>query len=107
MRDPPSKYGFPPLNGRALPESIPWDTPISELSELWVLKDCADCGEGKVPLRLIAAQRGWKLTLRTIVPRLRCSECGNTLRRARLTADAAGTGGRHGALPRYLELPLR
>jgi hypothetical protein len=107
VRDPPSKYGFPPLRDTTLPDSVPWNTPISELSGLWLLKDCPDCGEAKVPLRKIAADRGWKLTLRTIVPRLRCGQCGNPLRSARLTDDAAGTDGRHGARPRYLDLPLR
>ena len=93
-----------PVHGRHLPDSVPWDTPISELSDLWLLKDCARCGEEKVPLRLVASERGWRLTLRIIVPRLRCIRCGNPLRRARLTDDPGGTEGRHGARPRLLDL---
>jgi len=94
--DPPTRYPLPPedISG-VLPPTIPWDTPIAELSSCWLAISC-DCGTSSLlPLRLMAAQRGWKLTLRSIVPRLRCKQCGGRPGRVVLTVTPAGDGGMH------------
>lgn len=92
------RYPLPPegIAGR-LPENIPWDTPISELSSCWLWIDCSGCGNSMLyPLRLMASNLGWKRTLRTTVPHLRCKHCSAKPSRVVLTADPAGDGGRRG-----------
>ena len=75
-RDPPSKYGFPPLLDQRLPAEVPWDTPIAELSGLSLSVTC-DCGRSlRMPLRLLAATIGHKRTLRIILPKIVCKTCG-------------------------------
>ena len=67
-----TRYGWPPDRDpfEPFPTVIPWDVPISELSNLWLYIS----GGGRtveMPLKLMAAQRGWNLTLRQIIPRLK------------------------------------
>jgi hypothetical protein len=90
------------------PDAVPWDMPISELSKWWLHLQCGRCEHTTyIPLRLLAAQRGWFVTLRQIVPRLRCSRLGcdhapPTL--CRLDQDASGVNGRAGFVPKSLDL---
>lgn len=76
MRDQPTRYPFPELRPvYELPSAIPWDTPIAELSGLWLVVECLDHGSMLYPLRRMAADVGHKRTLRSIVPKLKCGKC--------------------------------
>lgn len=75
-----TRYGFPPQRDpyEPFPREIPWDTPISDISGFWLHIEGAK-STTEYPLRLMAAQRGWNVTLREIVPRLK-DEHGPPLR---------------------------
>src|ERR1700761_1371679 len=78
-------YGFPDLQiSQQLPASIPWDTPIAEMTGLSIEIQCIDHGTVDMPLRYLAAHIGHKRTLRTIVPKLKCRKCGSRPIRALL-----------------------
>lgn len=86
-----TKYPMPPDRPAPFPDRAPWDTPISELP-FWLEIKC-QCGRSTAyPLRLLAARVGWKKTLRSIVPRLKCEaeECQQRPERVRLSADGTG-----------------
>lgn len=72
MREKPTRYGFPPDRPafEPFPTEIPWDTPIHEISGWWLNIEADDGSSIRTPLRLMAAEHGWKLTLRQILPRL-------------------------------------
>lgn len=92
--EPKTPYPFPPHDIDSLfPEEVPWDLPIADLSRFSVEIAC-DCHEGvtKYPLRLMAAELGWKRTLRTIVPKLRCKHCGARPLSVALIERANGDG---------------
>jgi hypothetical protein len=63
---PPERDPFEPF-----PAEIPWDTPISDISSWWLQIDSSTGSTTLYPLRLMAARKGWNLTLRTILPLLR------------------------------------
>ncbi len=65
---------MPPGGLEQFPDQVPWSVPIFQMSNWWLTIDCR-CGEKKVPLRLLAARIGWRITLREIVPFLRCATC--------------------------------
>lgn len=91
MAKPKTRYPLPPERDpfEPFPDTIPWNTPISELQ--WWLEIGCSCGETvKYPLRLMAAEQGWKLTLSAIVPRLRCSRCNSRPETVRLDEDGTG-----------------
>lgn len=91
MADERTPYPLPPLAevGARLPDEVPWDTPIADLAAFWIEARCA-CGENAyLPLRLLAARVGWKRTLRTVMPRLRCSACGGRPSEVWLCENAA------------------
>lgn len=93
----PHRFPFPPARDpfEAFPTSVPWDTPIAEISSRWLELRCAACDKATMyPLRLMAAERGWELTLRTIVPRLRCQGCGAKPTTLQLVEDGGGEHGR-------------
>jgi hypothetical protein len=79
MRDRGDKtrFGYPPEGNsfEPFPQAVPWDKSISELTNWWLAVDCCR-GTVRMPLRLMAAERGWQLTLREVVRHLRCSQCG-------------------------------
>lgn len=108
MRDDPPTPPLPPEREayEPFPEQIPWDTPISELSNWWLLLTCQCMGSGHsaYPLRLMAARVGWDMTLRMVVPRLRCEKCGERPAEIWFVDDAAGDTGRFGAKTKRLRL---
>lgn len=77
MRDLQTPFPFPPLEGAEarFPETPPLDVEIFRMSSWWLRITCG-CGDTHTPLRLLAAQRGWRITLRQLVPKLRCTRCG-------------------------------
>ena len=70
-------FPFPPLEGAEVrfPDAPPLDVEIARMSNWWLRLTCA-CGDTHTPLRLLAAERGWRITLRRLVPKLRCKRCG-------------------------------
>jgi hypothetical protein len=76
-RDDHTRYGLPPERApfEPFPAEIPWDTPISDLSSWWLEIRAGDV-TSRYPLRLMAAEQGWQVTLREIVPRLRSASNG-------------------------------
>jgi hypothetical protein len=107
MYTPKSRHGFPPERDRDLPEAVPWDRPIHELTGLWLVIRCGGCGGGtEVPLRLMAAEHGWNLTLRTIVPKLRCrvESCRARPSKVELVKNPADQGFKVGRPQRALNL---
>lgn len=97
MPDERLPYPFPPAPTIAeLPAAVPWDSAIADLAGLWLECRCG-CGENAyLPLRRLAAQLGWKRTLRTILPRLKCSSCGGRPDVVNLLAEPASkTAPRH------------
>lgn len=107
MRSPikETPFPYPPLEGAEtiFPDTPPWDTPICRLSNWWFAMTC-DCGTKHHPLRLMAAERGWRLTLRRIVPTLRCKTCGQRPTGVMLVDTPQGDGGRYGATSATLRL---
>lgn len=105
---PPEKpkppFPFPPRETALtkFPDTIPWDTPISQMANWWIKTRCG--GEtGAYPLRLLAAERGWDLTLRDLVRRLVCEGTGE--RGALWLVDTPqGDRGRYGAKAKSLVL---
>lgn len=102
--DQQTRYGFPPERDpyEAFPATIPWDTPISEMG--WHLVRVCCNTRSVYPLRLMAAQQGWHLTLRDIVPRIRCSTCGQQPAALRLHKNGTGEHGMMGAHDPWLDL---
>lgn len=106
MRDvTPTPFPFPPLEGGEVrfPESPPLGVEIFRMSNWWLRITCP-CGDRSTPLRLLAAERGWRVTLRDLVPKLRCSTCGQRPSSVHLEDTAAGEAGRHGARVKSLRL---
>lgn len=88
--DPATRYPLPPNRDQRVPDVAPLDTEISELAGLWLRTEC-QCGRSSsLPLRLLAAQLGWRKTLGTIVPKLRCKECGSAPISVILVSDPSG-----------------
>lgn len=79
------------------PDKTPWEAAIWTLP--WWLQITCSCRLGSVqqPLRLMSAQIGWRVTLRQIVPRLRCKHCGNRPREVWLVDSPRGDEARPGA----------
>lgn len=105
-----TRYGFPPEPDppASLPAEVPWDTEIQYLSGFWIKHGCG-CGHvGISPLRRMAADHGWRLTLRQVATRYRCRECGGKAPVLLVLVDTP-TGGAVGAigLGRGRELDLR
>ena len=98
-------FPLPPTEGglETFPERVPWGTPIFEMSNWWLTVNCR-CGEKQVPLRLLAAKIGWRITLREIVPFLRCSTCRERPSNVQLVDDPSGDTGRFGAKVKRLQL---
>jgi hypothetical protein len=105
MKSQTTRYGFPPLLEAELPETIPWDVPIHELSGLWLTVVCGGCGTtSQLPLRLMAAEQGWDRTLRQIVPKLRCRNCSGLPSKLELLVNPADQGFKVGRPQRRLDL---
>jgi len=90
--DPPTRYPLPEF--RLFPREVPWDTPISDLSGWWLSSTCDEHGTVAYPLRLMAANLGWKRTLRSIVPKLKCKSCGGRPIKVELV-EYAGMNDKH------------
>lgn len=107
MRQPEElPFPFPPQGGALtrFPESPPWDIPIFQMSDWWLTVRCPKCGEAHLPLRLLAARRGWRLTLRAVVPRLKCKRCDARPASVDLVDTPQGDHGRFGAKAQRLRL---
>lgn len=105
-RDERTKYGLPPDQPAPRPLTPPWDFELQALTGLWLETKC-DCGRRLYPLRLMAANLGWRRTLRQVMPRLRCKECGKRPWVPMLIEDpAAETPGR-GDTGRRWQLELK
>lgn len=81
----------PPLPAVAPP--FPTETPLSaglaELASWWLEARCG-CGHvAYTPLRLLAAERGWRTRLSDVLPRLRCRHCRAEPERVDLIASPA------------------
>jgi hypothetical protein len=86
-------HPFPDIIEQPFPTEIPWDRPISEMSGWW-LEYRGDGRVGAYPLRLLAAQMGWNVTLRQLVPRIIAKRKPTELY---LVDTPQGEGGRYGA----------
>jgi hypothetical protein len=77
------------------------DAGLASLSCWWLICRCGGCGaQTDVPLRLLAAKRGWNTPLRQVVPRLSCQACKARPSTVRLVANpAAMPGTMHGGGP--------
>lgn len=96
-----TKFGYPPDAPAVYPIEPPWDVHLYLLAGLWLEGHCT-CGRRLYPLRLMAAERGWKSTLRQIVPRLRCRICqGRPERLTLLDNPAMGAAGQIGGGARW------
>jgi hypothetical protein len=87
-RDDKTRYGLPPPPDpwAKFPTEIPWDRPLAELNSLW-LDIRAEGLTTKYPLRLMAAEQGWQVTLREAVDRLRSKQTGAAPDRVLLVAQ--------------------
>jgi hypothetical protein len=82
----------PPLPAIAppFPAEPPLDAGLADLAPWWLETRCR-CGHvAFLPLRRLAAERGWRTPLRAILPRLRCRACRAAPARVDLIADPAG-----------------
>lgn len=68
-----TRYGLPPQRDpfEPFPTEIPWDAPLSEISGWWLDIHAGDGSSVRYPLRLMAGEIGWTVTLRQAVDRLR------------------------------------
>lgn len=68
----------PPIPDPAPP--FPTEPPLAEglatLAAWWLEARCRCGAVGYPPLRLLAAERGWRTPLGDVLPRLRCRSCG-------------------------------
>lgn len=106
MRDKiDTPFPMPPIEGaiEQFPDRVPWNTPIFQMSNWWLSVAC-QCGEKHVPLRLMAAKIGWRITLREMVPFLRCSTCRQRPRNVQLVDNPGGDVGRFGSKTKRLQL---
>ncbi|WP_157955719.1 MULTISPECIES: hypothetical protein [Devosia] len=81
------------------PAAPPMEATAAELAGWWLEVGCS-CGAGGrklLPFRMLAAQRGWDTTLRSIVSRLRCNDCGARPKVLAVVESASGGPGRHNA----------
>lgn len=97
FRPPKTKYPCPPERDiwEPFPATVPWDTPIVELTNWWISMRCSHCAyhHTDMPIRLLAARRGWNLTLRQIVPRIVCEKCRHRPQELQLVDTASGDAG--------------
>jgi hypothetical protein len=98
-------FPIPPIDGalEQFPERVPWNTPIFQMSNWWLSVNCR-CGVKHVPLRLLSARIGWRITLREVVPFLRCSTCKERPANVQLCDKPDGDIGRFGAKSKRLQL---
>lgn len=98
-------FPFPPIEGAEVrfPEKPPLDVEIFRISNWWLRTTCS-CGDRHHPLRLMAAERGWRITLRQVVPLLKCQRCGERPSRVMLIDTPQGEGGRYGSTSNELRL---
>ncbi len=98
-------FPLPPAEGgiEQFPEHVPWGVPIFQMSNWWLTVNCI-CGEKQVPLRLLAARIGWRITLREVVPFLRCATCRERPSNVQLVDNPTGDNGRFGAKTKRLQL---
>ena len=89
-----TRFGMPPQvePGAGLPEVLPWDREIADLSDFWLEVTCSCARTTFVPLRRLAGEIGWSKTLREVVPKLRCSRpgCGGIPASVLLVNDSSG-----------------
>lgn len=102
-RAPSTPFPFPdiPVPLPHFPPEPPLDATTAELAGWWLEVRC-DCGAGGtkyLPFRLLAARLGWQVTLRNVVDRLKCNECGAPAASLVLVESAAGGPGTHSAKP--------
>jgi hypothetical protein len=98
-------FPMPPVDGAldVFPDRVPWTTPIFQMSNWWLSVTC-QCGQKHVPLRLLSARIGWRITLREIVPFLRCATCRQRPSNVQLVDQPLGDTGRFGARVKRLQL---
>ncbi len=102
-KDDKTRYGYPPQL-EAFHPAEPLDYPLMELAGMHLVTHCR-CGMRPYPLRLMAAQVGWGVTLRQLLPKLVCKICGERPARSRLVADPVhGAAGRQGGDPWFVDL---
>ena len=101
----------PPLpdTPRPFPAEPPLKAGLAELAGLWLEVRCR-CGHvAYPPLRLMAAERGWRTPLSGVLPRLRCRRCSAAPHSIDLIADPAdgeiGSPGKAGPRLRLLRGP--
>lgn len=101
----PTKFPFPPREGAltTFPVEPPFDVPISSMARWWLRPVCS-CGIPAYPLRLMAAERGWQVTLRQVLPRMVCRSCRRRPYEVWLVDEPTGDLGRHGATEKRLRL---
>jgi len=75
---------------------VPFDSGLSDLAGWWLEVFCSECGKTTlIPLRLLAAQRGWNVRLGSVVDRLQCGDCRVHPSTVALVEDAAAGPGQH------------
>jgi hypothetical protein len=98
-------FPFPPVDGAEVrfPDKAPLDVEIFRMSNWWLKITCA-CGDRHTPLRLLAAEQGWRITLRQLVPKFRCQTCLQRPTSVLLEDNSDGGSGRFGATVKTLRL---
>jgi hypothetical protein len=94
-----TRFGLPPVGAAfaSFPSEPPLDVPLAELARWWLEIQCS-CGKMvQLPLRRLAADLGWAMTLGSALPRLKCRRCGKAPKLVRIVNDPGGEAGRAGA----------
>ena len=87
---------FPPVSEPAspFPTTPPLSAGLAELAGYWLDVTCP-CKRGlyMLPLRMLAAQVGWRVPLGAVLARLRCRDCGGAPASVTLTDDPTNSAG--------------
>lgn len=87
----PPKARLPPLPDQPtpFPTEPPLDAPLIDLVAWWLSVLCACRTHSYLPFRWLAAAHGWQTLLSAVLPRLKCSKCGERPARIEIVDDAA------------------
>lgn len=100
------RYGYPPRPDKEppFPTEPPLEQTLASLTPWWIRARCSCGTTSDLPCRWLAAHQGWRVTLGQVLPRLKCSRCGERPHSLSLT-DTRGAPGSN-TVGRHLELPI-